>query len=363
MEKEQTPYAMPRPEDHASVALYLAALEGARDLLGRMVFPPHHADRLWRALRAPFSGSQPAGEPPLGSLEGEEGAGNWRDRVLHEEVLSLRAEIGSDPTALLQEAVRIGRDRWAEVALAKGADALARFRGDKSSTLLGRAVQMGHGGVVERMLDSGVSANAELPLGWTPFSLAVFHRQRAMALLLADRGADPSAVAERGQSAFQHAAELGDVDMLRFMEERGARVARDPTSRAHALIGAARCGHLDVVRHLLDDGVRLDGHRHDLLRAAVSHDRTEILDELIERGFDPLERFGERHLLRDVAGDGLVAVLRRLLEHAKQHGVDPTMVEEARRDAEMWLADRRTKGREEALALLSRWRPGPSRAP
>ena len=173
------------------------------------------------------------------------------------------------------------RDRWRDAAelAAKGeADRLrAAIAADpllirpgvgESQRLLFEAARRGHLDVVEMLLDAG--ADIDAPDSWTtrvavsPWAIARKRRRRDVVELLEARGAtrdlfsaawlgdrslaeelleqeprlldaaDP-AVDLMDQRPITHAVESGEVDMVRFLFERGARLGRRP----HALVDLA----------------------------------------------------------------------------------------------------------------------------
>ena len=107
---------------------------------------------------------------------------------------------------------------------------------------------------------------------------AVKDRNLATVKLLLDHGADIKARTSSYESAFQIAAEQGDVELGKYLLERGAD-PKVPATGASPLHEAALHGHKDFVKLLLSSGVR-----HDLY-SAIALGEVELVRSALQ--FDP----------------------------------------------------------------------------
>jgi ankyrin repeat protein len=161
------------------------------------------------------------------------------------------------------------------------------------------------------------------------------------------------------------AAQLGPIDMVKFLIDRGADVDATDDLCHTALMRAAEAGHVPIVAHLLDRGANVNwgwpdetalakaeahghldiaalllfrGARRTLLDAV---DRNDLLlaEELLKEGADPDEsRFVDGRMLRHVmyaVSRGSAQMVRLLLDfgasHLIQHWDDHSLLAEAAR--------------------------------
>ncbi len=181
-----------------------------------------------------------------------------------------------------------------------------------------------------------------------------------VARLLVRAGADPDAVASRGETALSLAARRGDVLLVRLLLEAGAP-ARLPTAHAgraweSPIAAAVFARNVELVHLLLDAGAGAEpdsGTGAPPLAAAAAQGDSGIAALLTARGADPNRAAGEGQTpLILAARGGHVGVVRVLLTA----GADPD-----RRDtragwtAAQWAA---SGNHDSVVALLQRAAPG-----
>lgn len=129
----------------------------------------------------------------------------------------------ADPTPLIK-AASAGSDEAAATLLSFGADPNAAAPAG-GYTALHRAAERAGGPLVQILIEVGAQIDHADDDGDTPLLWAVVRRRSDNALLLLDRGADPSVVNARGETALSLAREHGaDPALLSRLE----RVAAPP---------------------------------------------------------------------------------------------------------------------------------------
>ncbi|KAL8919105.1 MAG: hypothetical protein Q9172_005135 [Xanthocarpia lactea] len=142
--------------------------------------------------------------------------------------------------------------------------------------------------LAEFVLDRGSNANCEL---YSPPALneAVFHRHIDMVELLVARGAHIESEGRHLLTPLHQAASRGgNISLVMFLLWKGARIeARDKYQRT-PLYHAVTTGNLDVVRYLLENGARTSARPGDALpiHAATAGEYSDILELLLEHGAD-----------------------------------------------------------------------------
>eukprot|EP00435_Cladocopium_sp_Y103_P069450 s73_g33.t1 len=149
------------------------------------------------------------------------------------------------------------------------------------------AVQNNDLATVEAMLTAAVDPNAAADNRFeTPLQMAVVRKGTTIVQLLLEAYADINAKSKCcwETTALAKVAESGDMDMVRFLVERGACV-----NASSALAYAASEGHPDVARYLLEAGADKDCQRHHfatpLVQAVLESDYT-IVAILLEGAAD-----------------------------------------------------------------------------
>lgn len=165
---------------------------------------------------------------------------------------------------------------------------VASGQDQSASQPLFTAIHRGSVADVERLLKSGVSANAMDGEG-TPALMAatLFGNVRLMQLLL-DHGADPNRAGPAGTTALMWAVpHKGKVQLLLA---RGANVnARSESQRTALLVAAYYPGTVELLRYLLDQGADLraqDRAGANALSLATRAADVEVVRFLVGRGLD-----------------------------------------------------------------------------
>jgi len=132
------------------------------------------------------------------------------------------------------------------------------FDGDAFDTTMIRAIRSGDNDVVEQQLFTD-SANDRSNSGVPALIVAVESRNIGAVRLLADAGAHIDNRARRtDRTALTLAAELGEINIVRELLERGADVDKTGEGTEVALIKAARNGHAEILQILVDADAYLD---------------------------------------------------------------------------------------------------------
>ena len=203
-------------------------------------------------------------------------------------------------------------------------------------------------GDVERVrglvTDDPALAGARDENGLPAILVALFHRQRPVAELLADAGAEVGVL---------EAAALGRPDRLRQLLATDADALAVRTPEGFDPIGlAAFLGGPEAVRVLLEHGADPDGDPGNPLgvrpvHAAAAVQDHEALSLLLEAGANPdVRQQGGFTPLHAAAHRDDVAMAQLLLDH----GADPSLTTDDGRDAARIAAD---DGAEGVAALLA----------
>ena len=277
-----------------------------------------------------------------------------------------------------------------------------------NTTALMMAVWGGHPGVIRVLLDRGASLSPQNSLGHTAVTIALRRSQpredyhggsdpRPLQMLLAagaryglreavmlndvalararlDEGADP----DTGEGTYEGpllkiAAELGHLDIVNLLLDRGADIEATDDLGRRPLLSAARYGRTAVVRQLLDRGADLngddwsdqtalaeaatEGHQDvlDLLLSrgaergpldAVALDDEDLVRELLRGGADPNHLYyGRGRLVRYAVGRGNLTIVRALMDHGAS-------LHDAHLDDHPLLAEAAGRGQVEVVELL-----------
>ena len=141
-----------------------------------------------------------------------------------------------------------------------------------------------------------------------------------------DEGADP----DTGEGSYDGpllklAAEMGSVEMVDLLLDRGANIEATDDLGQRPLLSAARCGHLEVVTRLLERGAELDAvgwsNESALANAAIEGHR-EIVGLLLSRG--------ARRGIVDALALGDESILTVLLDEELNAGADIDWIGDAR---------------------------------
>ena len=106
---------------------------------------------------------------------------------------------------------------------------------------------------------------------------------------LVERGVDVDATTVDGVTPLMYASQNGNLEIMEYLIGKGADVNATPFNNVTPLIGAVRTGHYKAAEMLLKAGAKVDAKDElDLtsLMHASAYDYPEIADLLIEKGAD-----------------------------------------------------------------------------
>jgi ankyrin repeat protein len=169
----------------------------------------------------------------------------------------------------------------------------------------------GTGALARALIVAGSPVDGEKGDRETPLITAASYGDADVARVLIDAGADVEARASEdaggvpGGTALLHAAVFGMTEVVDLLVAHGAEV--------HGVEEAAAAGD---VEGWLDEATPLDARIRALVMAA-DHQRLDVIDRLIAAGtpVDAVDDAFGGHPLRQAAGNGRPASVRRLLEH------------------------------------------------
>nr|XP_056722358.1 ankyrin repeat and SAM domain-containing protein 3 [Euleptes europaea] len=158
----------------------------------------------------------------------------------------------------LHTAASIGQQEVVQACIQCGSlDLNRRNRG--GWTALMYASYIGHGAIVQLLLEAGANLNVPTPEGQTPLMLASSCGNEKVADLLLQQGAELEMKDIHGWTALFHCTSAGHQQMVKFLLDNGANAnCREPLCGYTPLMEAAASGHEIIVQYLLNHGVRVD---------------------------------------------------------------------------------------------------------
>ena len=259
----------------------------------------------------------------------------------HVDCVRLLLDAGADPNvhedggdALLINVIWMDEPETLRILLQAGADPDI-----ESAQSPGPLLWAAHKGSLELcrlLLDAGALPDTRMPKkgdhGWkplrqesTPLMVAAHEGNLELADLLLERGADPSAADKKGKTAADYASAAGRMNILKRLQEAGAKVSLK-SRKLHnaALITAVHQGKLKGVRSALEAGADPDYRRRKAdespLTAAATDGHPEIVQALLDAGADPnlTNKYGDQPLKGAIVRQH-VDIVRQLLAA----GADP----------------------------------------
>jgi ankyrin repeat protein len=197
--------------------------------------------------------------------------------VLLQRNADLNAKTSNGRTALMM-AVEQDQPKIVNALLNKSADVNAAT--GEGVTALMLAAEKGRTGLVQLLLEKGINVNAKDEEGRTPLSVAAKRGHFSIAKLLRDRGA---------KATLPVAAELGDLDEVQRLVNKGADINAKDDEGATALINACAQGHADVARLLLKNGADVNAENRyawTALIVAAWKGYPEVVKILLDFGAD-----------------------------------------------------------------------------
>ncbi|KAL3487304.1 ankyrin repeat-containing domain protein [Aspergillus germanicus] len=211
---------------------------------------------------------------------------SWAASNGHQEVVQMLLEAGVDPTAqetisgrtALSWAVGAGQEEVVSLLLLdEGSDLSAEGKYDRDRTLLSRAAERGHKGIIKLLLEHGAAVDGKDVLtDRTPLAWAAAKGHKAAIQLLLDKGAAVESVTKySGRTPLLWAVEAGRKSAAKLLLDRGADIEAEDTHTCRTpLAWAAAEGHGRVTKLLLRRGADMESHdslfgRTPLLWAAV----------------------------------------------------------------------------------------------
>src|SRR5262245_38385615 len=142
--------------------------------------------------------------------------------------------------------------------------------------------------MVEVLLKRGANPNLVDESGATALMWSVPDRVKVQRLL--DRGAAVDTRSETGRTALLVAASYpGTVDLLRLLLARGADLRVQDRAGTTALALAVRSADVDVARFLVERGLNPDALNAGARRAALARNDRPTIDYLISKGLGPIQ--------------------------------------------------------------------------
>jgi len=182
-------------------------------------------------------------------------------------------------------AIRRGAAGDVERLVARGASPNARDA--QGIPALMAAALFADADMMELLLKRGADPNLADESGATALMWSMPDRAKVQRLV--DRGAAVDARSESGRTALLVAASYpGTVDVLRLLLARGADLRAQDRAGTTALALAVRSADVDVVRFLVERGLKPEALNPGARRAALARNYRPTIDYLISKGLGPI---------------------------------------------------------------------------
>ncbi|MHC4183250.1 MAG: ankyrin repeat domain-containing protein [Planctomycetota bacterium] len=232
-----------------------------------------------------------------------------------------------DPNSLIHDAARLLKSTVLEYLIEQGADINAID--DRGDTPLHVAAQGGKTACVEYLLDLGAEINPKNKRGVTPLYDALnerggetpHERMFEAAKVLVEHGADVLVEDNEGKTLLTKAVEMGAVEVVRAIHEKGLDVTYATTKDADTmLVRAIEMKQPEMVKLLIELGADVKGkYLFELAHRKGSHDISIILHKA------SIAQLGEEYepdkqemvmLLRAAAATGELNLVREILDNS-----------------------------------------------
>ncbi len=192
--------------------------------------------------------------------------------------------IDADRDALFA-AIRRGAAGDVERLIAKGTGPNARDAQGTPAVMAAALFADTH--IVELLLKRGADPNLADESGATALMWSVPDRSKTQSLL--DHGAAVDARSESGRTALLVAASYpGTVDLLQLLLARGADLRAQDRAGTTALALAVRSADVDVVRFLVERGLDANALNPGARRAGLARNYRPTIDYLLSKGMTPI---------------------------------------------------------------------------
>lgn len=239
-------------------------------------------------------------------------------------------------------AIAADRQDLAEILMPAGSDLLVQ--GWCGASALHTAARYGHVDLMEWLIGQGLPVDLKDEFGEPPLHEAVDWGQTAAVRLLLANGADAHVRDENGYAAIH---EANSLEMLELLLEAGAPVDDVSGGGCWPLQSACESGDVEIVRYLLNKGAEPNRTTSGgtALFSATGSGSLEVVKLLLEAGADPN--------IQDC--DGWTCLWRvdslPMAELLLRHGADPSIGDECGCLPEAWTGLPLAVG-----TLLKKWR-------
>ncbi|KAL5258380.1 hypothetical protein ACHWQZ_G009025 [Mnemiopsis leidyi] len=163
-----------------------------------------------------------------------------------------------------------------------------------------------------------VDVNIQDSEGQTALHLAAGRGDLQVIKYLWEKGADVNIQDSRGEAALHRAADRGHLQVIKYLWEKGADVNIQDSEGMTALHRAVNSGHLQVFKYLLEKGADVNIQNSEgktALHRAVFRRDLQVIDFLLEKEADVNIQDSEgKTALHMAARDGSLHVFKYLLE-------------------------------------------------
>lgn len=214
-------------------------------------------------------------------------------------------------------AAQLGDIDIMEMILCKTGNIDTKSKNVVEGTALSMASSQGNSNAVKWLADRGADINIQCSNGWSPLVIALRNKHLEVVKTLLSLGASSEVVDVRGFTALHHAAEIGDVDIMRLLigATNNIDIKSDNEVKVTPFYMAGLNGHLELIKILADKGADINSP-HSIgntpLFTALEKGYIEIAKELLHIGADPSyihDNYTLLHLASELGDVELVALI------------------------------------------------------